>query len=108
MERRSYLLTAVVNFIIGDNLSCHAVGGFQTHFTSGHMCRYCTVDYSQFRETLSVSVLNVRDNAAYVNQMNLLEQDSEDTMICGIKYKCAFSDLSYFTVPHSFCTRHNA
>lgn len=96
------LLTAVVNFIIGDNLSSHAVGGFQTHFTSGHMCRHCSVDYSQFREILSVSALSVRDNAVYADQMNLLEQDSEVAMMCGIKYKCAFSDLSYFTVPDSF------
>ena len=33
-------VTAVLEIVMGDNLSSHAVAGFQTHFNSGLICRY--------------------------------------------------------------------
>jgi len=95
-------LTAVLEVMLGDNLSSHSVAGFQTHFNSGSFCRFCSIKYSQFRDTLCISKLRERNNAAYANQIKFIDEDAADAAIYGIKHRCAFSQLSYFKVPEAF------
>lgn len=94
--------TAVLELVLGDNLSSHSVAGFQTFFNSGSFCRFCSVRYSQFRDTLSISQLRERNNAAYANQIKFIDEDASDAAVYGIKHKCALSKLDYFKVPEAF------
>ena len=34
----------------GDNLESHTVGGFQTHFHAGYVCRFCVINYKEIPE----------------------------------------------------------
>lgn len=97
-----HIFKAVLDFIIADNLSSHAVSGFQTNFSSGRFCRSCMIDYSQFREKLSISNLTERSNDLYDYQVATIDQFPEDAMVNGLKHKCAFSKLPYFKVVDSF------
>jgi hypothetical protein len=40
-------LQAGVAFYAGDNLELHEIGGFNRVFSSGHICRFCQVHYSE-------------------------------------------------------------
>lgn len=95
-------LRAVVEVILGDKLSSHSVAGFQKNFNSGSFCRFCSIKYSQFRDTLCISKLRERNNADYANQIKFIDEDVADAEIYGIKHRCVFSQLSYFKVPEAF------
>lgn len=95
-------IKAVIDLIIGDNLSSHDIAGFQTHFSSGRICRYCTITYSHFREILSISKLRERNNDVYDYQISFIDEDPNDALLYGLKHKCVFSKLSYFKVPDAF------
>lgn len=58
-------LVGKLQVILGDNLSSHALAGFQTHFNSGSICRFCTVKYSDFRKTIAISELRERSEEIY-------------------------------------------
>lgn len=60
------------------------------------------IDYSQFREKLSISNLTERSNDLYDYQVATIDQFPEDAMVYGLKHKCAFSKLPYFKVVDSF------
>lgn len=94
--------TAVLEFVLGDNLSSHAVAGFQTNFNSGSFCRFCSIRYSEFRNTLCISKLRERNSVAYAHQIKFIDKNAADAAIYGIKHRCALSQLNYFTVPESF------
>lgn len=95
-------LTAVLEVVLGDNLSFHSAAGFQTHFYSGSFCRFCSIKYSQFRDTTCIFKLRERNNAAYVIQIKFIDDDAADASIYGIKHRCAFSQLIYFKVTEAF------
>ena len=48
---------AVLCKISGDNLSCHALGGFGQSFNSGRVCRFCIINYPD-----AASKFNENDN----------------------------------------------
>jgi len=95
-------LKAVLEVVLGDNLSSHAIAGFQTHFNAGSICRYCTVNYNHFRKKTCTSELVERTDAIYANQIKYIDDDPVDAAVYGIKYKCVFSKLDYFSVPNAF------
>lgn len=99
---REKKLTAVLEIIMGDNLSSHAIAGFQTNFNSGSICRYCTINYSNFRDTLEVSKLKARTKEIYEHQIKYIDEDPADAALYGIKHKCVFSSLEYFKVTDAF------
>ena len=101
-------LKAVLEVVLGDNLSSHAIAGFQTHFNAGSICRFCTVQYNNFRKKTSTSELVERTDAIYANQLKYIDADPEDAAVYGIKYKCIFSKLDYFSVPNAFPPDNNA
>ncbi len=94
--------TAVLEFVLGDNLSSHSVAGFQTNFNSGSFCRFCSVRYSEFRNTLCISNLRERNGVVYANHIKFIDKDAADAAIYSIKHRCALSQLNYFKVPEAF------
>lgn len=93
-----------MSFVLGNSLSAHAIAGFQTNFNSGSICRYCTVKYSKFRGIRAPSELLERTDAIYANQIKYIDGDPQDAAIYGIKYRCVFSKLEYFSVVNAFPT----
>ena len=88
--------------ISGDNLSSHTIGGFQTHFNSGRFCRFCTLDYKDFRNELSASKLILRCDHVYNYQLEAVLTDPDNSKLYGVKKPCVFNQLDYFSVPNSF------
>lgn len=102
LNGEQHIFKAELDFIIADNLSSHAVSGFQTYFSSGRFCRFCIIEYSQFREQLSISDLKERNSDMYNYQLAYIDQFPEDAVVYGVKHKCCFSKLPYFKVVDSF------
>jgi hypothetical protein len=47
LEKGTEGIQAGVVFYAGDNLELHEVGGFNRVFSSGHVCRFCQIHYSE-------------------------------------------------------------
>jgi len=92
--------------MLGDNLGSHMIGGFRQFFTSGHVCRFCTMTLDKFR-------LNCKDKKLYeVTKLFRTKQDYEDAYkkaeamkkkkknihYCGIKHNSVFNDIGDFHV----------
>ena len=58
--------------------------------------------YNEFREINTVSELVERTNAIYADQIKYIDDTPEDAAILGIKYRCVFSQLEYFSVANAF------
>ena len=63
---------------------------------------------NNFRKKTSTSELVERTDAIYANQLKYIDADPEDAAVYGIKYKCIFSKLDYFSVPNAFPPDNNA
>ena len=88
--------------ISADNLSAHAVGGFQQHFHSGRICRFCMVDYEDIASCYSESSCTVRTADRHAYHVDAVTQNSLNSKVYGVKKACAFSDLPAFDVSTSF------
>ena len=84
---------------MGDNLSSHALAGFQVHFNSGKICRYCSIDYSVMKDTLEIAKLMPR---THEHQIKYIVDNPSDAALYGIKHRCVFFSLSYFKVTDAF------
>lgn len=88
--------------VSGDNLSAHALGGFQVHFNSGRVCRSCTVDHKELGKSFDSADFVARDSHVYNYELRNVLEYPEESSVYGIKYRCIFSDLDYFSVPDGF------
>lgn len=95
-------LIAKLQVILEDNLSSHALAGFQTLFNSGSICRFCTIKYSDFRKTIVISELRERSKEVYHHQIKYIDEDPNDAALYGLKSRCTFSKLDYFSVTDAF------
>lgn len=79
-----------------DNLGSHCIGGYTENFsTSSHCCRFCLVPR---KEICNVTVrFPVRTVENYKEAVQLL-QDSEETVVNGVKFDSFFNTLQYFHV----------
>ena len=53
VDGESFHMKGSVVTLSGDNLSMHAIGGFNPSFSSGRICRHCLTCYSQKRDVES-------------------------------------------------------
>ncbi|KAK3916835.1 Transcriptional repressor CTCF [Frankliniella fusca] len=89
-----------LEFMLGDNLGQHQIGGFWDYFSGDFFCRFCTITKASFRKNpaqtnppLTEETFNYRAHKA-----NMTE-----TPYKGIEGNCAFNSLKYFHSTKSLC-----
>ncbi|KAJ8017622.1 hypothetical protein HOLleu_44835 [Holothuria leucospilota] len=87
-----------VSFISADNLAAHEVGGFQTHFHHGRICRMCNVTTAELKNHFSSDGLIMRSEEVYDQQAEMIQENPALSGTYGVKSKSAFNDLQYFHV----------
>lgn len=91
-----HIVRATVLCIVGDNLGSHCIGGYTENVsTSSHCCRFCLVPRDEIGNvTIRFPVRAVENYKEAVQQL----QDSEETVVNGVKFDSLFNSLQYFHV----------
>jgi hypothetical protein len=95
-------------FVLGDNLGCHAVGGFVESFSGTYFCRYCMatrdclVDGKCLPENFDVRTPDLYDQA--VREVELTNREHFQ----GVKMNSVFHTLSQFHVCTPSSSLHHA
>lgn len=88
--------------ISADNLSAHALAGFQTYFHAGRVCRFCLTDRHDMANTLCEKSCTLRTPELYNYHLDAIAQNEANCSIYGVTRPCVFSQLSGFSVVHAF------
>ena len=77
-----------------DNLSAHDLCGFQKHFSSGKISRYCLVDHRNLKANFDFTRCPLRTDDEYDMQISTLDT-AVPAAEHGIRGRCVFSELTY-------------
>jgi len=88
---------AVLCTVSGDNLSSHALAGFQQVFNSGRVCRVCMISHDELGEDFA-SECDLHYQARHDYHLKAVAENSDNIAIYGISGPSVFSDLPYFNV----------
>lgn len=80
--------------ICGDNLSAHALGGFQQSFNSGKICRLCMMDYTDIYAKFDPDSFVMRDNESHKNHIQQVVENSIMSRQSGMKGPSCLSELT--------------
>ena len=97
-EGIEYQFQATISFVSADNLAAHDIGGFQTHFNHGRICRACNVTSATMKNHFNSRSLDVRTKEAYNEQVEHLLQNPNLSSVYGIKHDSPLHQLQYFHV----------
>lgn len=84
--------------ISGDNLGLNDIGGFRKCFSSGKFCRFCMVDYKEFKSgnyNCDASLVP-RKERSHISQVQSVMRDPDLQKEFGVRNACCFQILSYF------------
>ena len=100
----SYNFKAALATISGDNLSAHALAGFQRHFNEGRICRFCMANYDEIRssDSFDESRFLSRNKAVHSYHLEALDACEANSRVYGVLHRCKFLDLPYFDVASVF------
>jgi len=73
----------------------HGIGGFSS-FSSGRVCRHCTIFYNNLTVTRSEEDCVVRTRAVHKFQVQFVLADSGLKSVYGVTGECCLSCLHYF------------
>lgn len=89
--------------ISGDNLSAHAIAGFQQHFHAGRICRTCLADYSEISTKFVQNDFKLRTADMQSYHVHAVEVNVQNATVYGVKGPCSFAQhLHQFDVTKSF------
>jgi len=96
----------VVQFMLGDNLGQHQIGGYIECFSTRYMCRHCDITAEEFKCDPSITnpPRTIEDYNYCVARATFSEEPYK-----GIKDSCLLNDLKYFhaTTHLAPCTAHD-
>lgn len=87
-----------VSFISADNLGSHEIGGFQTHFHHGRVCRMCNITTANLKEHFCADGLVLRTREMYDQQAQLVSANPGLSGTYGIKFNSVLNELQYYHV----------
>ena len=90
-----HVFGSVVTFT-GDNLSSHALGGFNTCFSSGRICRQCMAPKVSIVDILSEADCDLRTESGHNYHVNAVSSDPSLSSVYGVKGASPFCGLSWF------------
>ena len=98
----SHNFRAAVATVSGDNLSAHALAGFQRHFHAGRICRYCMANHDEIGSSFSESNFTLRVQSVHAYHLEALESNVANGPVYGVLHKCPLLALPYFDVTTAF------
>ena len=87
-----------ISFISADNLASHLIGGYQTHFHSGRVCRHCNVTHQTLKDDFSCQRLQERTKDAYEQQLQVIEVNPAMRSVYGLTHNSVLNQLLHFHV----------
>lgn len=80
--------------LCGDNLSSHCIGGFQSSFSSGNICRFCHCVYGEVSSKFLDRECNLRTPASISANIQSAK-DENFTESCGVRAESVLFELQY-------------
>jgi hypothetical protein len=82
--------------VAGDNLTSHTLGGFQSCFTSGRVCRYCMATKLSLTEIHSEAGCTLRTYEAHMYHLEAIQGNKDLAAVYGVVRARPFSELALF------------
>jgi hypothetical protein len=95
IEGEVHHVYGVVTFT-GDNLTSHSLGGFNSCFSSGRICRQCMTSKLSIGEVLSESDCTLRTESGHLYHVNAVSNDPSLSCVYGVKGASPFTSLSMY------------
>lgn len=86
-------VNVVVQFMLGDSLGQHQIGGYIESFSTNYMCRHCDITAQEFKADPSTT--NPQRTIEDYNY-GVLRSTFSEKPFKGIKSSCVLNDLRYF------------
>jgi hypothetical protein len=81
----------------GDNLTSHAIAGFNENFSYGRVCRYCMATNSSLAELHCETKCQLRTPEGHSYHLKAIQLDKALTSVYGVKRVSCFSVVSGFS-----------
>jgi len=88
--------------VSADNLTAHALGGFQQFFHSGRICRHCMIHHADIASHLSSSSVVRRNADSYAYHLAAVSENTSNVKVYGVSRACVFSILPDFDLFTAF------
>jgi uncharacterized C2H2 Zn-finger protein len=88
--------------ISADNLSAHALAGFQQNFTTGRVCRHCMIDVNDLASHTTEQNVTLRTEQLHNYHLQAVLSIPGNASIYGVKKPCPFTSLPNFEVCTAF------
>ena len=102
VNEKSYRFLVGLATVSADNLSAHSLGGFQQHFVSGRICRFCMADREDIGHLFRVAECRLRTKDIHDYHLEALQTGEANGSIYGVRHRCPLLDLPYFDVTSAF------
>lgn len=79
----------------GDNLELHELGMFHRAFNGGHVCRFCTIHYSELRTSDGFIRHKLWDEDTYDTIASAIENE-EEVENFSLRGRCVLNELESF------------
>ena len=97
IDDRSYRVFGSVVTFSGDNLTSHAVAGFNECFSHGRVCRYCMAEKSSLTKLHCESSCQLRTPEGHSYHIKAIESDKTLSSVYGVKGVSCFSFVTDFS-----------
>ena len=97
VDQEHFTVNGSVVTVSGDNLSLHALGGFNPVFSSGRICRHCMVCYSNLRKVHSEEQCTMRNEQTHQYHVDSIVADARLKPVYGVYAESPLSSLNYFS-----------
>ncbi|XP_071793325.1 uncharacterized protein [Asterias amurensis] len=87
----SHTFYGTISFISADNRGAHFIGGFQTHFNSGRICRGCNVTSQTLKDHFNPCRLQLRTKQGYEQQVRIVHENPDLWNLYGLKHDSVFN-----------------
>ena len=84
--------------VCGDNLSSHAIGGFQEYFNSGRICRFCMACKEDIRGKSREDAFVLRSPSTHEKHLKAGKIDPQFQKVYGVYKENILNDLQHFHV----------
>ncbi len=94
-SEKHHVFGSIVTFT-GDNLTSHALGGFNTCFSAGRICRHCMSTKISIADILSEKHCTLRTAEGHLYHVNSVKHDKDLSSVYGVKGPSPFVDLAFY------------
>jgi hypothetical protein len=82
--------------MVADNLATHQIGGFQSSFSSGYICRRCFIQHSDLRLRMSQTKPDIRTSIYHDALILQINSNLNKSLLMGVVGQSPIYDLDGF------------